>query len=92
MTNNVLIFFAGGSIPHKTTETDPAFFHSNLATNDFHVPMIVHWPAHISPGQVSGFQWTAADFLPTAVQIGYAETPNGIDGASILAELGGKRQ
>jgi arylsulfatase A-like enzyme len=92
MTNNVLIFFAGGSIPHKTAELDPAFFQSNLATNDFHVPMIVHWPNHIPAGQVSGLKWSAHDFLPTAVQIGYAPTPAGVDGTSILTELGGKPQ
>jgi len=92
MTNNVLIFFAGSSIPHKTAEMDPAFFQSNLATNDFHVPMIAHWPEHISAGQVSGLQWSADDLLPTAVQIGYARTPAGVDGTSVLAELGGKRQ
>ena len=44
MTNNVLIFFAGASIPHKSSQIDPAFFQSNLATNDLRVPMIAHWP------------------------------------------------
>lgn len=92
MTNNVLIFFSGGSIPHKTAEMDPDFFHSNLATNDLHVPMIVHWPNHIPAGHVSGFNWEADDFLPTAAQIGYTPTINGIDGVSILPELGGRRQ
>lgn len=92
MSNNVLIFFASASIPRKSAEMDPAFFHSNLATNDFRVPMIVHWPEHIDAGQVSDFKWSAADFLPTAVEIGYAPSPAGVEGASILPELGGKRQ
>lgn len=92
MTNNVLIFFAGASIPRKSAEMDPAFFQSNLATNDFHVPMIVHWPEHITAGQVSGMKWSAADFLPTAVEIGYAPTPAKVEGTSILPELGGERQ
>lgn len=92
MTNNVLIFFAGGSIPKKTAEADPDFFHSNIATNYFRVPMIAHWPEHIAAGQVSGLDWSADDFLPTAVEIGYAPTPTGVDGTSVLAALGGRRQ
>jgi arylsulfatase A-like enzyme len=92
MTNNVLIFFAGASIPRKSAEMDPAFFHSNLATNDYRVPMIVHWPGHIAAGQISGLEWTAADFLPTAAEIGYAPRPDNEDGTSILTALGGERQ
>ena len=90
MTNNVLIFFSSASIPRKTAEMDPAFFQSNLATNDFRVPMIVHWPEHIAAGQVSGFKWSAADFLPTAVEIGYAPSPANVEGTSDFARVGRK--
>jgi arylsulfatase A-like enzyme len=87
MTNNLAIFFAGASIPHKTAATDPAFFHSNIATHDFRVPMIVHWPGTVPAGRVSGYQWSAQDFLPTAVEIAYANSPTNLDGISAIPAL-----
>ncbi len=90
MTNNVVIFFSSGSVPEKTAEIDPDFFHSNISTNDFRVPMIAHWPGTIPAGQVSGFKWSAQDFMPTAAQIAFAQSPTNIDGTSVLPELLGR--
>lgn len=90
LTNNVAIFFTSDTMAKKGNGIDPAFFHSNLSTNDLRVPMIVHWPGTIPAGQVSGFKWSAKDFLPTAVEIGYGKTPRGIDGASVLPVLKGR--
>jgi arylsulfatase A-like enzyme len=87
MTNNVVIFFSGATPPKKTAEIDPAFFHSNISTNDLRVPMIVHWPVKIPAGQVSGYKWSPRDFLPTAAQIGFANPPANLDGISILPVL-----
>jgi len=87
MTNNVAIFFSSASIPMKTAWNDPGFFHSNISTNDFRVPMIVQWAETIPPGQVSGAKWSAQDFLPTAAEIAYADSPTNIDGASVLPAL-----
>jgi len=80
MTNNVVIFFSSGIIPTKTAEIDPDFFHSNISTNDFRVPMIVNWPGRIPAGQVSAFKWSAQDFLPTAAEIAFTKPPENIDG------------
>jgi uncharacterized sulfatase len=90
MTNNVVIFFSSASVPKKTAEIDPAFFHSNISTNDFRVPMIVHWPETIPAGQVSDYKWSARDFLPTAAEIGFAQSPTNIDGTSVLPALLGQ--
>ncbi|HEY1718080.1 MAG TPA: sulfatase-like hydrolase/transferase [Verrucomicrobiae bacterium] len=87
MTNNVVIFFSSASTPKKTAEIDPDFFHSNISTNDLRAPMIVHWPGTIPAGQTSGYKWSAQDFLPTAAQIGFANSPTNIDGTSILPAL-----
>jgi arylsulfatase A-like enzyme len=92
MTNNVAIFFSSAAGPKKTVEIDPEFFRSNLATNDFRVPMIARWPENIPAGQVSGRKWSAQDFLPTAAEIGYAESPTNLAGASVLPVLLGRNQ
>ena len=86
MTNNVVIFFSS-AVPKNTAEIDPEFFHSNISTNDLRVPMIVHWPGKIPAGQVSGLKWSAQDFLPTAAEIAFANSPTNIDGVSILPVL-----
>jgi arylsulfatase A-like enzyme len=87
MTNNVVIFFSSGSVPRKTAEIDPDFFHSNLSTNDFRVPMIVNWPERIPAGQVSGYKWSPEDFLPTAAEIAFTQSPTNIEGTSVLPAL-----
>ncbi|HUB86315.1 MAG TPA: sulfatase-like hydrolase/transferase, partial [Verrucomicrobiae bacterium] len=91
MTNNVVIFFSSGSLPEKTTQIDPDFFHSNLSSGDRRVPMIVCWPERIPAGQVSGYKWSPWDFLPTAAEIGYAKTPANVDGTSVLLKMTGGR-
>jgi arylsulfatase A-like enzyme len=87
MTNNVAIFFSGTVPPKKTAEIDPEFFHDNISTNDLRVPMIAHWPGKIPAGQVSDFKWSPRDFLPTAAQIAFANSPTNVDGVSILPIL-----
>jgi arylsulfatase A-like enzyme len=90
MTNNAVIFFTSASVAKKAAGIDPEFFHSNLSTNDLRVSMIVHWPGRIPPGQVSGFKWSPQDFLPTAAQIGFANSPTNLDGISVLPFLSKK--
>ena len=92
MTNNIAIFFSSASVPKKTAAVDPDFFHSNISTNDFRVPMIVHWPGNIPAGQVSDYKWSAQDFLPTAAQIAFAQSPTNIDGTSIFPVLLGRTE
>jgi arylsulfatase A-like enzyme len=92
MTNNVVIFFSSASVPEKTAEIDPDFFQSNISTNDFRVPMVVHWPTQIHAGQVSDLKWSAQDFLPTAAEIAFASSPTNIDGTSVLPTLMGRAQ
>jgi arylsulfatase A-like enzyme len=87
MTNNAVIFFTSATVPQANAAVPPGFFHSVVSTNDLRVPMIVHWPGRIPAGTVSGFKWSAQDFLPTAAQIGFAKTPGKIDGQSVLPEL-----
>ena len=93
MTNNVVIFFSSASVSKKTDLIDPDFFHSNIPTNDFRVPMIARitrWPMKSPTAQVSGLKWSAQDFLPTAAEIAFAQSPTNIDGISILPALQGQ--
>jgi len=87
MTNNVVIFLSSGSLPEKTDEIDPDFFHSNVSAGDLRVPMIAHWPGRIPAGQVSGCKWSPCDFLPTAAEIAFANSPTNLDGTSIYPAL-----
>jgi arylsulfatase A-like enzyme len=91
MTNNVVIFFGGAGVPKKIAEIDPDFFHSNISTNDFRVPMIVHWSGTIPAGRVSKLRWSAPDFAPTALQIAHAKPAASFSGISILPTLLGQQ-
>ena len=90
LTNNVAVFFTSDTTPKKSAAEDPEFFHSNISTNDLRVPMIVHWPGKIPAGQVSGYQWSPRDFLPTAAEIAFVNPPTAADGVSILPVLTGE--
>jgi arylsulfatase A-like enzyme len=90
MTNNVVIFFASASVPKKSAEIDPDFFHSNVSSNDFRVPMIVRWSGRIPAGQINGLQSSPQDFLPTAAEIGFARITAAIDGTSVLPAMLGQ--
>jgi len=90
MTNNVALFFSSVTTAKRAGGVGPEFFHSNISTNDLRLPMIVHWPGKIPAGQVSGYKWSPRDFLPTAAQIGFANSPTNLDGVSILPVLTGR--
>ncbi|MGH7953888.1 MAG: sulfatase-like hydrolase/transferase [Limisphaerales bacterium] len=92
MTNNIVIFFSSAGVPKKAGGVDPKFFQSIVSTNGFRAPMIARWPGKIPDGQVSGFKWTAADFLPTALEIAFIPPPKNIDGNSVLPTLLGQKQ
>jgi len=91
MTNNVAIFFTSDSISKKGNGVDLNFFHGNISAKDLRVPMIVCWPDNLSAARVSGGKWSVKDFLPTAAEIGYAKTPERIDGKSVLPAVGYQR-
>ena len=58
----------------------------------FRVAGIMHWPARIKPGQVSGEIVSALDFLPTFCDLAGAKVPKNLklDGASFLPALEGR--
>ena len=58
----------------------------------FRVAGIMHWPARIKSGQVSGETVSALDFLPTFCEMARTKIPQGLklDGTSFLPSLKGE--
>ena len=58
----------------------------------FRVAGIMHWPARIKPGQVSGQTVSALDFLPTFCDLADTKIPKNLklDGTSFLPALAGR--
>jgi arylsulfatase A-like enzyme len=94
----VVIFTSIGG-PQLEGAMDPKFFDSagplrgqagSVYEGGIRVPMIIRWPSHIKPGQVSDIPWAAWDLLPTAMDIALTKPPERTDGISMLPALTGK--
>jgi arylsulfatase A-like enzyme len=96
MTNNVAIFLAGAAAPEKFADTNLSFLQlkDEVRGGDsearLRVPMIVRWPGRVPAGRISRAPWSAPDFAPTALEIGYAQPAADVTGISILPVLLGK--
>ncbi len=99
--DNTVVFFTSDNGPHKEGGVDPKFFQSagplrgikrDLYEGGIRVPLIVRWPKHIKPGQVSDLSFAFWDLLPTASEIAGAKPPEKIDGISMLPALLGRPQ
>jgi uncharacterized sulfatase len=97
MTNNVAIFFSSCAVPEKFANTNMDFMLPKSDVRDDQttvppaLPMIVYWPGTVPPGRVSDQAWTAADFAPTAFEIGYVRSGPKPAGHSILPLLKGQK-
>lgn len=91
MTNNVALFFTSDSVPSKLGGMDPMFFQTGLATNDLRVPMMAVWPDRFPAGRVSDFAWTAADFMPTVMDIALIKPADKLAGKSVPPVLSGQK-
>ena len=97
-TNTIVIFTSIGG-PQKEGAMDPKFFDSSgplhgeagsVYEGGIRVPLIIRWPAHIKPGQVSDFTCAAWDILPTLMESAFQKPPQKTDGYSLLPLLTGK--
>lgn len=95
LTNNLALFFTSAAPPEKFANAKLDFLRPNGElrgqANAAALPMIVRWPEALPGGQVSDWPWSAADFAPTALEIGYARPATNFTGASILPQLRGKK-
>lgn len=58
--------------------------------NGTHVPLLVSWPAVVTPGQVSDQLVDFTDIFPTLTDAAGIERPAGLDGTSLMPVLRGR--
>ncbi len=93
MTNNVAIFLSSSCAPEKFANTNMSFllppdnFRSTNSPVPPPLPLIIRWPGTIPAGQVNTQVWTAADFAPTALEIGYVKPATNFTGHSFLPAI-----
>jgi arylsulfatase A-like enzyme len=99
LDRDTLVMFSSDNGPHKEGGGDPNFFRSSgplrgykqdLYEGGIRVPMIARWPGKVKPGSISNHICAFWDFLPTCCELAGIETPQGLDGISMLATLLGR--
>lgn len=85
-TNDTLVVFFSDNGGHPEFVANAPLRGSkwNLYEGGIRVPLIARWPEKIVPGTVVDEPVIGYDFLPTFTEVAGAETPEGIDGTSIL--------
>ncbi len=96
----------GGQDRFKTKDKPRGFFGPNvhpktgvefrggkgsLFEGGLKIPSIVRWPKKIKAGQVSDLLWYHPDLFPTLADLVDGETPNDLDGISILPTILGEK-
>jgi len=101
LDENTLVMFSSDNGPHKEGGGDPNFFKSagplrgykrDLYEGGIRVPMLARWPEKIKAGSKTNHISAFWDFLPTCCELAGIETPQDIDGISILPTLLGQTQ
>ena len=83
--------FHGANV-HPKTGVEFRGKKGNLYEGGLRVPMIARWPGRIAPNTVTDHLCYFPDFLPTATELAGANTPDDVDGISMLATLLGEQQ
>jgi arylsulfatase A-like enzyme len=100
LDDDTIVFFTSDNGPHREGGHNPDFFDSrgplrgikrDLYEGGIRVPMIVRRPGVVPAGKTSDHVWAFRDFLPTAARLAGAETPEGLDGLSVLPALRGEK-
>jgi len=98
---NTVVMFASDNGPHVEGGNDPEFFDSNsiykgvkrsLYDGGIRTPFIVKWPNKVQKGSVSNHISAFWDLMPTLCEIAGIESPENINGISLLPELLQKNQ
>jgi len=94
--NNTIVFFTSDNGPHHEQGHDHTFFNSNgdlrgykrnYSDGGIKVPMLVRWPGKVKAGKVSNHICAFWDMLPTFCDLANFQSPEDIDGISILPAL-----
>ena len=98
---NTFVMFSSDNGPHKEGGADPAFFNSSGPLRDYkralyeggiRVPMIARWPGKIKAGSLNDHISAFWDFLPTCCELAGIDSPEAIDGISMLPTLMNRKQ
>jgi len=96
-----IVFFTSDNGPHNEGGVNVKYFHGSgplqgfkrdLYEGGIREPSMVRWPGVVKAGQVSDFPWAFWDFLPTACDLAHVQSPQNIDGVSILPVLLGRSE
>jgi arylsulfatase A-like enzyme len=99
LEERTLVMLSSDNGPHREGGHDPEFFDSNgplrghkrdLYEGGIRVPLIARWLGHVPTGTESDLISAHWDMLPTICELAEAETPEDIDGISIVNELLGR--
>ncbi len=101
LADNTVVMFSSDNGTTYAGGVEPEFFDSvgdlrglkgSFFEGGIRVPFLVRWPGEVRPGTVaevpSGFQ----DVFPTVMEIAGGETPEGLDGISLVPSFYGNRE
>ncbi|QDT95212.1 arylsulfatase [Gimesia aquarii] len=103
LEDNTIVFFTSDNGPtyNRLGGSDSKFFESagpyrgfkgSLYEGGIRVPLVVQWPGHIQPGEVTDHLSAFWDVMPTLADLTGTKAPADIDGISFLPTLLGKEQ
>ena len=103
LDDNTIVFFTSDNGPayDRLGGTDSQFFESagpwrgfkgSLYEGGIRVPLVVQWPGHIQPGEVTDHLSAFWDVMPTIAALTGTKAPADIDGISFLPTLLDKPQ
>ncbi len=98
IADETLVVFTSDNGPSWVGGCDLDFFNGSgglrgrkgqLFEGGIRVPLIARWPGRVPPGSVSDHVSAFWDLLPTCLDAARAETPQGLDGLSMMPTLTG---
>jgi len=101
LDKNTIVLFSSDNGPHLEGGADPEFFNSSgglaghkrdLYEGGIRVPLVARWPGKIAAGTVTNVPSAFWDILPTCADLANVESPQGMDGISLLPTLRGNAQ
>ena len=96
--DNTIVLLSSDNGPHREGGHDPVFFDSNgmlkgfkrdLYEGGIRAPLIARWPGKIKAAARSQHVSAHWDMLPTFCELAGVDSPDGIDGISMVPELTG---
>lgn len=101
LEENTIVFFTSDNGAQGGNCVNSEFFNASgplrgrkrdMYEGGLRVPMIVRWPGKVPAGRTSDHVWYFPDVLPTLAELAGAETPDGLDGISVVPDLMGSEE